>query len=84
MNKHRPSWLLAVTTIAGVLFLGTADWSTGYKLNFVVFYFLPVSIIVWTMGLLHQWLYCIPQSRTSVAYRFSFSMRAVSSDTDAA
>jgi hypothetical protein len=51
MSKRLPAWLWA--TIAGVLVLvfGLVDWLTGYELNFFLFYFLPVSISAWFVGL---------------------------------
>lgn len=36
---------------AGVVVLGWADYMTGYELNFVLFYFLPVSLAAWFSGL---------------------------------
>jgi hypothetical protein len=34
-----------------VIILGIIDWLTGYELNFFVFYFLPVSLPAWYLGL---------------------------------
>ncbi|MFH1934984.1 MAG: hypothetical protein ABIN18_25885 [Pseudomonadota bacterium] len=31
--------------------LGWIDWQTGYKLNFFVFYFIPISITAWFFGI---------------------------------
>lgn len=36
---------------AGIAALGWADWLTGYELNLTVFYFIPVSIAAWFLGL---------------------------------
>jgi len=51
MNKHLPKWLWAIITIAGILGIGVLDGLTGYELNFFVFYFLPVSVGAWFLGL---------------------------------
>jgi len=37
--------------VACAIALGWIDWRTGYELNFFVFYFLPVSIAAWYIGL---------------------------------
>lgn len=34
-----------------ILALGWIDWLTGYKLNFFVFYFIPLAITSWFLGL---------------------------------
>jgi hypothetical protein len=36
--------------IGSVMVLGVIDWTTGYELNFFVFYFLPVSYAGWRFG----------------------------------
>jgi hypothetical protein len=51
MNKRQSSWLWATITGVSVLGLGLVDWLTGYELNFFVFYFLPVSVGAWFLGL---------------------------------
>ncbi len=51
MNRQVPLWLWAVVAYLGVLIIGTADWLTGYELNFFVFYFIPVSVGAWYLGL---------------------------------
>jgi len=51
MNKRLPTWLWATITGVGVLVLGLVDWKTGYELNFFVFYFLPVTVGAWFLGL---------------------------------
>ena len=51
MNKRLPAWLWATITGAGVLVLGLVDWLTGYELNFFLFYFMPVSVGAWFLGL---------------------------------
>lgn len=50
--EKRSSVLLWVTiTYAGVIILGIIDWLTGYELNFFVFYFVPICIGAWFLGL---------------------------------
>jgi hypothetical protein len=51
MNKQLPAWLWAAIAGAGVLILGLVDWLTGYDLNFFVFYFLPVAVGAWFLGI---------------------------------
>jgi hypothetical protein len=51
MNKQLPTWFWAAITGVGVLALGLVDWLKGYELNFYLFYFLPVSIGAWFLGL---------------------------------
>ncbi len=51
MKKRLPAWLWATIASVGVLVLGLMDWLTGYELNFFLFYFLPVSVGAWFIGL---------------------------------
>jgi len=51
MNKQLLSWLWAVIVIVGILVVGFLDWLTGIELNFFVFYFLPVAVSAWFLGL---------------------------------
>ena len=51
MNKRLPAWLWATITVVCILVLGLVDWVTGYALDFYLFYFLPVSIGAWYLGL---------------------------------
>ncbi len=51
MNNRLPAWLWATITGVGILVLGLVDWLTGYELNFYLFYFLPVSVGAWFLGL---------------------------------
>jgi hypothetical protein len=51
MNKRLPAWLWETIAGGSVLVLGLVDWLTGYELNFFVFYFLPVSVGAWFLGL---------------------------------
>jgi len=44
-------WLWAMIAYTGVLFIGMVDLMTGYELNFFVFYFAPVSVGAWFLGL---------------------------------
>lgn len=39
------------TVFALILVLGWIDWKTGYELNFFVFYFAPVYLAAWNLGL---------------------------------
>ena len=41
--------LLGIGTI--IFVLGWIDWQTGYKLNFFVFYFIPIIIAAWYYGI---------------------------------
>ncbi|MDD3846308.1 MAG: hypothetical protein PHC90_08100 [Syntrophorhabdaceae bacterium] len=50
MNKHVPVWLWATAAAAGVFLIGWGDWLTGYELNFLLFYFAPISICAWFLG----------------------------------
>lgn len=51
MNKDLPVWLWGLIAGVGTLFIGFIDWMTGYEFNFVVFYFMPVSLGAWFIGL---------------------------------
>ena len=51
MNNRLPVWLWATIAIVGVLVVGFLDWLTGIELNFFVFYFLPVAVSAWFIGL---------------------------------
>jgi hypothetical protein len=51
MKKRLSVWLWTTIVGAGVLLLGLADGMTGYELNFFVFYFVPVSVGAWFLGL---------------------------------
>lgn len=51
MKKRWPVWLVAALVVAGVIVIGWVDWLTGYELDFFVFYFLPVTIGAWFVGL---------------------------------
>ena len=51
MKKELPPWAWGSVIGAGVIALGLIDWLTGYELNFFVFYFLPVSLGAWFLGL---------------------------------
>lgn len=50
MSKRFLAKVWAAVT-AAVLLLGVADWGTGYELNFFVFYFVPISVGAWFIGL---------------------------------
>jgi len=34
-----------------IFIIGWIDWQTGYKLNFFVFYFIPIGITAWFLGI---------------------------------
>ena len=51
MNKKLPASLCAIITCASILVLGVIDWGTGYELNFFLFYFFPVAVGAWFLGL---------------------------------
>lgn len=46
-----PRWAVWPAVLAITLVLGWIDWLTGHELNFFVFYFLPVSLAGWHLGL---------------------------------
>ncbi|HBA85165.1 MAG TPA: hypothetical protein DCZ95_13835 [Verrucomicrobia bacterium] len=48
-TSRKPLW--AVFSGLSVLILGWMDWQTGYELNFSVFYFIPISVGAWSLGL---------------------------------
>lgn len=51
MKKGAPAWLWIVNCGVTALFLGWFDQLTGSELNFFVFYFLPVALAAWYVGL---------------------------------
>jgi hypothetical protein len=51
MKKNVPKWLWGLVAFVGVILLGITDWLTGYELNFFVFYFIPVSLAAWFIGI---------------------------------
>ena len=51
INTPLPKWAWATIAVLGVLVLGLVDWQTGYELNFFVFYFLPITVAAWFLGL---------------------------------
>lgn len=51
MNAKIQRSMLALAGCGGVLVLGLIDWLTGHELNFFVFYFLPVAVAAWFLGL---------------------------------
>ena len=44
MDKRLPVWLWGSIIIALVIVIGFFDWLTGYEMDFLLFYFLPVSL----------------------------------------
>ncbi len=51
MKTSLPTWLWGVIAVVIAIALGLLDWLTGYEMSFSVFYFLPVSLSAWFMGL---------------------------------
>src|SRR5512136_1843780 len=52
MSIKSAGWTWGVLAVSMVFVLGMVDGLTGYELNFFVFYFLPVSIGAWFLGLI--------------------------------
>jgi K+-sensing histidine kinase KdpD len=46
-----PTWLWGLVALASMIIIGIVDLITGYQMNFSVFYFIPVSITAWYIGL---------------------------------
>lgn len=51
MHIKMPKWFWVAMGMASILMLGWIDWKTGFELNFFVFYFLPVWLGGWYLGL---------------------------------
>jgi K+-sensing histidine kinase KdpD len=51
MNEYLPKWLWGLIVVTGVISIGFLDYITGYELNFFVFYFVPVALAAWFLGL---------------------------------
>jgi hypothetical protein len=51
MTKIMPKWLWAVISVGCILVIGEAHWLIGYELNVFVFYFIPIAIGAWFIGL---------------------------------
>jgi hypothetical protein len=51
MKIRLPRWLWTIIAVVSVLVFGVVDWLTGYEMNFFVFYFFPVAISAWFLGL---------------------------------
>jgi adenylate cyclase len=51
MKKRLPSWLWGSIIVVTLIVVGFFDWLTGYELDFLLFYFLPVSLAAWFLGL---------------------------------
>lgn len=57
MKNNLPTWLMGPVAVLSVIIIGYIDLITGYELNFFVFYFLPVSLAAWFVGLVASlWL----------------------------
>lgn len=50
MDKELPAWLWGLIIVAIVLVVGFFDWLTGYELDFLLFYFLPITLGAWFLG----------------------------------
>lgn len=51
IKRKLPTWLHSLAILTVTLGLGLIDWQTGHEINFFVFYFLPVSMAAWYVGL---------------------------------
>ncbi len=51
MKNNQSIWLWGSVATIGVIFIGFLDYITGYELNFFVFYFAPISLAAWFVGL---------------------------------
>ena len=51
MTKTIPKWLWAIISAGCILVIGEAHWLIGYELNVFVFYFIPIAIGAWFIGL---------------------------------
>jgi hypothetical protein len=47
---HLSRWQWGVASLVIAIVVGYLDWITGERLNFFVFYFIPVSIGAWFLG----------------------------------
>ena len=43
--------MVLVVTIISVLFLGVMDYITGWEFGFFVFYFIPIALSAWLLGI---------------------------------
>ena len=46
-----PKWVIWAVVLLITCILGLIDWKTGYELNFFAFYFLPVGLAGWYLGI---------------------------------
>jgi len=51
----KPNSILVVIALS-VVVLGFVDYVTGYELGFFLFYFLPIAIAAWKVGLTSLYL----------------------------
>lgn len=51
MKKDSIALMWICLSWTGVIIIGVIDWLSGYDLSFFVFFFLPVSIAAWFIGL---------------------------------
>ncbi len=41
-----------ILNLTSIVLLGVVDWWSGYELNFYVFYFAPIALAAWKLGLI--------------------------------
>jgi len=51
MSNRLQKWLWALLSTVCIFLIGEAHWLIGYELNIFVFYFVPISIVAWFIGL---------------------------------
>jgi hypothetical protein len=51
MKKQLPLWLWTTIVYMNLIIVGILDWMTGYEVSFFVFYFIPILLCSWYMGL---------------------------------
>ncbi|MFH0784396.1 MAG: hypothetical protein V2B20_20905 [Pseudomonadota bacterium] len=51
MGKNVKGFIWLLIAWSGAAMVGYVDWITGYDISFFVFYFLPISIAAWFVGL---------------------------------
>ena len=51
MYKRLPAWMWGSIIVGMVIVVGYFDWLTGYEYDFLLFYFLPISLAAWFLTL---------------------------------
>lgn len=51
MKENSRKWLLGVLAVLTTFSLGVIDWLSGHEFNFFVFYFFPVFLGAWFLGM---------------------------------